>query len=315
MTMKDIAYELGISVATVSRVINGQNNVREETKKKVLEYVNEKGYTPNEIARSLSRKENKTIALLVPNISNPFFGNLIDSICKYFIKSGHQIALYNTLESLELELSSITNILSHRIEAVLAILIDGEYERDPLQLLTKYNMPVYLVDRDFKNLNYPGVFIDNFKGVYKITKRLIELGHNNIAIITGNLKFTHAKERLRGYVQAHVDMGLEVCGENIYEGDYLLASGEIAAHEISLKSHSAVFACNNLMLCGFIKEIGNYNKKFQLASFEYTEFLGALQSDVISCKIPFDIIGKKVYEMFESEKKSGKLYIEPILED
>ncbi|WP_288305125.1 LacI family DNA-binding transcriptional regulator [uncultured Fusobacterium sp.] len=84
MTMKDIAYELGISVATVSRVINGQNNVREETKKKVLEYVNEKGYTPNEIARSLSRKENKTIALLVPNISNPFFGNLIDSICKYF---------------------------------------------------------------------------------------------------------------------------------------------------------------------------------------------------------------------------------------
>ncbi len=162
MTMKDIAYELGISVATVSRVINGQNNVREETKKKVLEYVNEKGYTPNEIARSLSRKENKTIALLVPNISNPFFGNLIDSICKYFIKSGHQIALYNTLESLELELSSITNILSHRIEAVLAILIDGEYERDPLQLLTKYNMPVYLVDRDFKNLNYPGVFIDNF---------------------------------------------------------------------------------------------------------------------------------------------------------
>lgn len=76
MKMKDIAKELGLSIATVSRVVNGHTNVNEETKKRVQEFIEKKNYTPNVIAQNLSKMENKTIALLVPNISNPFFATL-----------------------------------------------------------------------------------------------------------------------------------------------------------------------------------------------------------------------------------------------
>lgn len=89
MNMKDIAAHLGISVATVSRAINGSENINLETKERILAFVEKKGYTPNVIARNLSKMENNTIALLVPNISNPFFASLINNICANFAKSDY----------------------------------------------------------------------------------------------------------------------------------------------------------------------------------------------------------------------------------
>ena len=142
MKMKDIAKELGLSIATVSRVVNGHTNVNEETKKRVQEFIEKKNYTPNVIAQNLSKMENKTIALLVPNISNPFFATLTNYICKNFNRGGYQIALYNTVESLEQEKEAIKNILGHRIAGVIAILINGDYEENPLKPLLKQKIPV-----------------------------------------------------------------------------------------------------------------------------------------------------------------------------
>ena len=129
--MKDIAAHLGISVATVSRAINGSENINPETKARILAFVDKKGYTPNVIARNLSKMENNTIALLVPNISNPFFASLINKICANFAKSDYQIALYNTSEDIELEKKAIKNIIGQRIAGVIAILINGKYNENP----------------------------------------------------------------------------------------------------------------------------------------------------------------------------------------
>ena len=126
MNMKDIAKELGISVATVSRAINNSDNINPETKKKVLEFVEKSGYTPNAIARNLSKMESRTIALLIPNISNPFFASLVEEICKAFSKTQFQIALYNTSEDLEQEKKAIKNILGERIAGVIAVLITNK---------------------------------------------------------------------------------------------------------------------------------------------------------------------------------------------
>ena len=199
MKMKDIAKELGLSIATVSRVVNGHENVSEETKKKVQDFIEKKNYTPNVIAQNLSKMENKTVALLVPNISNPFFATLINYICKNFNKCGYQIALYNTVESLEQEKEAIKNIMGHRIAGVIAILIAGEYEVNPLEPLLRHKIPVYLLDREFENSKLSGVFLDNYKGAYNITRKLLESGHRDIALITGNLDFLNARENERIY--------------------------------------------------------------------------------------------------------------------
>ncbi|MGL6098355.1 MAG: LacI family DNA-binding transcriptional regulator, partial [Fusobacteriaceae bacterium] len=96
MTMRDIAKKLGISVATVSRALNNHDNVNEETKKKILELVKELHYTPNAIARNLSKNENNNIALIVPDLENMFFAKLVSRICRYFYKKGYQVVVYNS---------------------------------------------------------------------------------------------------------------------------------------------------------------------------------------------------------------------------
>lgn len=313
MKMKDIAKELGLSIATVSRVVNGHENVSEETKKKVQDFIEKKNYTPNVIAQNLSKMENKTVALLVPNISNPFFATLINYICKNFNKCGYQIALYNTVESLEQEKEAIKNIMGHRIAGVIAILIAGEYEINPLEPLLRHKIPVYLLDREFENSKLSGVFLDNYKGAYNITRKLLESGHRDIALITGNLDFLNARERMRGYIEAHRDFQVEFKEENIYEGDYLFESGYEIGKKLLKTSVSAVFSSNNLMLCGVLKALKEREKEIQLACFEKTDFFQLLDREIISCSIPLEEMGEKIYELFINKSKNKKIYIEPIL--
>ena len=313
MKMKDIAKELGLSIATVSRVVNGHENVSEETKKKVQDFIEKKNYTPNVIAQNLSKMENKTVALLVPNISNPFFATLINYICKNFNKCGYQIALYNTVESLEQEKEAIKNIMGHRIAGVIAILIAGEYEVNPLEPLLRHKIPVYLLDREFENSKLSGVFLDNYKGAYNITRKLLESGHRDIALITGNLDFLNARERMRGYIEAHRDFQVEFKEENIYEGDYLFESGYEIGKKLLETSVSAVFSLNNLMLCGVLKALKEREKEIQLACFEKTDFFQLLDREIISCSIPLEEMGEKIYELFINKSKNKKIYIEPIL--
>ena len=313
MKMKDIAKELGLSIATVSRVVNGHENVSEETKKKVQDFIEKKNYTPNVIAQNLSKMENKTVALLVPNISNPFFATLINYICKNFNECGYQIALYNTVESLEQEKEAIKNIMGHRIAGVIAILIAGEYEVNPLEPLLRHKIPVYLLDREFENSKLSGVFLDNYKGAYNITRKLLESGHRDIALITGNLDFLNARERMRGYIEAHRDFQVKFKEENIYEGDYLFESGYEIGKKLLETSVSAVFSSNNLMLCGVLKALKEREKEIQLACFEKTDFFQLLDREIISCSIPLEEMGEKIYELFINKSKNKKIYIEPIL--
>lgn len=313
MKMSDVARELGISIATVSRVVNGHDNVNEKTKERVLNFIKENNYTPNSMAQCLSKKESKSIALLVPNIINPFFASLIDNIGKRFIKEGYQIALYNTVGDLELEKRAIKSILGQKVAAVIAILNDGKYEVNPLQSFSNNNIPVYLLDRDIEGSTLPGVFINNYSGAYKITEELIKKGHKDIAIITGNLRFLNARERLRGFQEAMRDNGIAVSEDNIYKGDYLFESGVISGKEILKKDHTAVFSCNNLMLYGFLKEHKKNRKKIELACFEKTEFLDILDLDIITMEVPFDKIADEIYHLFETKESNKKIRIEPEL--
>ncbi len=251
--MKDIAAHLGISVATVSRAINGSENINPETKERILAFVDKKGYTPNVIARNLSKMENNTIALLVPNISNPFFASLINKICANFAKSNYQIALYNTSEDIELEKKAIKNIIGQRIAGVIAILINGKYNENPLLPLINYNIPVFLLDRDIRDYTLPGIFLDNYIGAYKVVTELLNKGHRDIAVITGDLSSLNAEERLKGYIKAHEDMNIPYSKEKIYEGNFLFESGYEAGKKILATSATAVFSSNNLMLLGFLK--------------------------------------------------------------
>ncbi|MBC2856898.1 LacI family DNA-binding transcriptional regulator [Cetobacterium sp. 2A] len=312
MTIKDIAKELGLSVATVSRVLNKHKNVSFETRKKVQDLMDETMYTPNAIARNLSNQNNKTIAVLVPNISNPFFADLINIICKYFYKVGYGITLYNTSEDLCIEEASIKKILEQRVSGVVAILMKSKYVKNPLDTLERFHIPCVLLDRELEDSDMPGVFIDNIKGAYDITKKLITEGHKDIAIITGDLNLKTAKDRLKGYEKAHREIGLDINSKNIYIGDFTLDSGYNAACKILETNSTAIFACNNVMLVGVLKLLTEKNKHLRLACFESLDILNILNYNVLSCNIPLEEMGKEVFEILKNKTKD-RIYIEPVM--
>ncbi|WP_291259944.1 substrate-binding domain-containing protein, partial [Fusobacterium sp.] len=201
-----------------------------------------------------------------------------------------------------------------RIAGVIAILIAGEYEENPLASLLRQRIPVYLLDRDFEYSKVAGVFLDNYIGAYKITKELLERGHREIALITGNLDFLNARERLKGYIEAHKDMGIEFKEENIYEGDYLFESGYEMGKRLLSTSVTAVFSSNSLMLYGVLKALKKERREIQLACFERVDFFDLLDKEVVACSIPLKKMGEEICKLFISKEKSKKVYIEPVLE-
>ena len=120
-------------------------------------------------------------------------------------------------------------------------------------------------------------------------------------------------ERMRGYIEAHRDFQVEFKEENIYEGDYLFESGYEIGKKLLETSVSAVFSSNNLMLCGVLKALKEREKEIQLACFEKTDFFQLLNREIISCSIPLEEMGEKIYELFINKSKNKKIYIEPIL--
>lgn len=234
MKMSDIAEKAGVSIATVSRVINEDKNVKDSTREKILKIIEEYDYTPSAIARNLSRKDNNTIGVVVPDISNPYFSEMVEGISEVIDKENLNILIYNTNDKIEKEQKSLQMLLEQRIKGLVITVTSESYEKGKnyLDKFVKEKIPVVLADRDIKYSSMDCVFIDNIGGAYKGVSVLIENDHKDIAIITGPLKSKPGRDRLRGYRNALSENGIEVIDENIYEGDFQMESGYKLGKEI-----------------------------------------------------------------------------------
>lgn len=316
MTMRDIAKKLGISVATVSRALNNNENVNEETKRKILELVKELHYTPNAIARNLSKKENSNIALIVPDLENMFFAKLVSSICKYFYKKGYQVVVYSSGGIERKERDIIEAVMQLRMEAVIAIPVKSLYETVPYLELKKRGIPCLLLDREIEKVKFGGIFIDNFKGAYLLTERLIKEGHRRISFISGEPELKAARDRLEGFFAAMKDNGLEPEEEDIYIGDFSFESGKKAGKRIMVGKSSAIIAANNQMFIGMLKEIQNTPRKFRLASFDNIEILENIGYDFLTLDFNLEKlqVERQIFKMIKN-RNEDEIYIEPVIKE
>lgn len=312
MTIIDVAKNLNLSTATISRAINGTGKIKDETKKKVLDYIKEVGYTPNAIAINLSKQKTRNIAILVPNITNSFFSNLIEEICKVFNEKKYNVMLYNTNESRDLEREAIRNIAAQRVNFVIAILVKSNYSNNPLKRLQDLGVNCMLLDRDVDNYTFNGIFLDNYSGSYEITTELLKEGHRDIGIITGDNSITSSNERLRGYKDAIEGYGLEINEDNIYIGKFNIETGENAVEYFKDKNITALYAVNNQIVLGVLKKKLEIDKELRLACFEKSEVLESLGIEILACKIPANTISEALLQSLE-DGEIGKKYIKPIL--
>ncbi len=257
MNIKELAKRVGVSSATVSRVLNNSGYVKEETRKRVLEAVEEYNYVPNAIARNLSINDNPSIGVIIPDIENEFFFKAISGISEIADTYRYNIVYFGTNETLSKEHEFLDVAISQRLKGVIIAPVSqlDTITKDSLLKLEKSGIPVVLIDRDIRGARFDGVFVDNFGGAYDGVDVLIRNGHRKIAVIAGPSTSKPGKERLQGYRQAMEDAGIPVQEEYIAYGDFKSEKAyESTKYLLGLKNPpTAIFSSNNESTLGCLK--------------------------------------------------------------
>ncbi|HCQ89366.1 MAG TPA: LacI family transcriptional regulator [Clostridium sp.] len=313
VTIKDVAKKANVSITTVSRVINKiEGYTNEETKKRILKVIEELDYKPNALARSLVTKRTKTIGLILPDISNPFFPSIAKSVEDLVNELGYNLILCNSYDDTEKEANYI-NVLKEN--CVDGILLNSKQTKDKYDIY-KDDVPMVFIDRKPEVEIKYGVFVDNYKGAYNATKHLIDLGHRSIACITGPKNINTTIERLRGYKDALIDNHIE-CDETIIKSnDYAIEGGYEAAKDL-IKNHNitAIFTHDDLMACGVYKAAKELSYKIpddiSVVGFDDITLVEFLDPPLTTIKQPTEDIGKVSVEilmdLIENNKIQGKI--------
>lgn len=306
MKISDIAKLAGVSKSTVSRVLNNTGYVKRDTKRRVLDVIKNVNYVPNNIARSLSKKHNNTVAVVVPDIENPYFSEIIKGITEVADENDINLLLYDTNESIYKEEKIFNDLLGQRPKGAIICISSNYHDDESLEILENSKIPFVLFDRELKSKRHSGIFFDDFKGGYLATENLIKEDHKKIAVITGPLTSSNGYERLEGYKKALKDNNIKVNEDIVFEGDFKLQSGYEYAKEIILnkKEISAIFSCNSLMTLGVLAALNELGMKtpedISLVGYDNPEY--------------FDILGVNVSSIKRAVKKMGRISLEMLLE-
>jgi LacI family transcriptional regulator len=253
MNQKIIARLVGVSSATVSRVINNDPRVSKETFERVQKVIADMGYVPNTIAKSLRVKKTRTVGFVVPDIGNPFFPEVLRGIEEVCVAHKYHIILGNTNEDRETEREIVQHLREKRVDGMLMILVDET--GSTVKGTSAYGnseCSVVFIDRHVEGYCADSVLIDNFGGSFNAASYLLELGHTKVSVIHGPRNVTPGIERLRGFLHAFEVAGLAVRPEYIREGDFRTRSGYALARELMALPDppTAIFCGNNLMTIG-----------------------------------------------------------------
>ncbi|MFW5994099.1 MAG: LacI family DNA-binding transcriptional regulator [Halanaerobiaceae bacterium] len=261
ITIKDIAKKSGVSVTTVSRVLNEKPDVNDQTRAKVLKIIEESNYRPNGMARSLVINQTYSIGLIIPDINNPYFPEVARGVEDQAQDSSYSVIFSSTDNKLEREKDVIDLMLHKRVDGLIVSL--SLANRSILERLEAKNIPVVQLDRKIPDSIYPAVMIDNQRSAYKAVQFLIDQGYSNIAHITGDLKTVPGQKREDGYRKAILDNNLRLDEESIIEGDFSKKSGYKAMVKMIDEGNlpEAIFAANDLMAIGVLEVCRERNIK------------------------------------------------------
>ncbi|NMM65424.1 LacI family transcriptional regulator [Clostridium sp. P21] len=288
VTIKDIAQKSGVSLTTVSRVLNSSGYVKEETRKKVLSAIKELNYTPSAIARSLSKNKTNTIGVVIPEINNEFYGEIIKGISEVADEYNLNMILCNTDNNIEKEVKALKLLKEQRIEGIIITptSVEDDFNSEYLITIEQLGIPIVLVDGHVKYADFSGAFVDNIKGAYDSTDALIKAGHRKIGIITGRMNSDAAQNRLKGYKKALALNDIPFDERYVFKGDYSeKLAYKLTKEMLSMENRpTAVFASSNRMTIGCIKAITEEGLKvpddMALIGFDRIDILNSLGMNI-----------------------------------
>ena len=259
-TIKEVAKKAGVSVSTVSHVVNKTRFVSDHLRNKVLSVIERLEYQPNQIARSLRRKSSNSLGLIIADITNPFFSEMARSIDYHSFMQNYSIILCNSGGNKEKEALYINRWSEWQVDGI--IIVSSSLPPYHLSSLSKPEMPITLVDMDCPGYTMDSISVDNFSGGKLAAEHLISLGHKRIACIYGSLDTKYKQERVNGFRAAMNEAGIEVEEPLIARADFDIGSSmNVALRLLEMENRpTAIFVCGDLMAYGamqaaFIKDL------------------------------------------------------------
>lgn len=308
-TIKDVARRAGVSSTTVSYVINKTRFVSPDTEARIRQAIQELDYRPNHIARSLRAKRTMTVGMIVSDIANPFYADVVRGVEDVLSEKHYSLILCNTDEVPERELATLQLLAQKKVDGL--IIVATGCNVDPLREANNAGLPIVLVDRQLPGDWLDTVLVDDQSGAYEATRHLLQLGHRRIGAILGRTGISTTDRRRQGYETALHDFGVAVDLALIQNG-YSTIEGGVAAAGILLDLDprpTAIFAANNLMTVGLfltIKQRGlRCPEDMAVVSFDDMVWLSAFTPGLTTITQPNYDLGKQAAELL-MDRLTGK---------
>jgi LacI family transcriptional regulator len=255
VNIRDVAKRAGVAPATVSRCINNSGYCSPETRARVEATIADLGFVPNRLAGGLRSKRTHTLALILPDITNPFFTTIARGVEDVASGRGYTVIFCNTDESVSKEKMYVQVLLEKRVDGIL--LIPALNGLDSADLFRKQSIPSVVLDRRLPELMTDVVRCDSEGGAYQLTQLLLSLGHREITILDGPKNVPTSEDRLAGYRRALSEAGIPINSIREYYGAFNEESGFEMTHKALAEAHkpTALFAANNFIAFGALKAL------------------------------------------------------------
>ena len=313
-TLKDVAKKAGVSITTASRVLNDKPSqilISEQTKKKVLEVAKELDYYPNIFARSLRTKKTGIVGVIVSDITDPYFGGIINGAEKVLNENDYYFLLSSAQNSPQREELYLTKLRKSRVDGLLILGGTQRFTNDEVKQLVRGGIPIVVVGRKCPHPNASSVIVDNFTGGFVATEHLIKLGHRDIVHVTTHQARVDGEERLNGYKSALEKYRLkEKCW--IEKGDITAESGYKVMTNILKKGKrpTAVFAFNDISALGVMRAIRNQElripENIAVVGFDDIPIAAHFDPALTTMRQPQEEMGRKGAELLMKSIEKGK---------
>lgn len=312
----DVAKKAGVSIATVSRVINGSDKVKAETRDIVMAVVEKLHYVPNPSARGLIMKRTEAIGLLLPDLHGEFFSEIIRGADNAVQSKGYHLIVSSSHNDPK-EIEAALRFMRGRVDAL--VVMSPRVDSEILLANLPKSLPVVLLNCRTSNPHFDTIMTDGFGGAKEMTNYLLDLGHKRIAVITGGPNNIESQERLRGYRASITDKGLIPNPSFEFLGDFTQMSGYESVKEIfKLKHHpTAIFAFNDSMAIGAVKAIREEGYRIptdiSVCGFDDTPMAKYISPSLTSVHVPIPELGEmaiqRVFDRLQKRTKGAAAHI------
>ncbi len=322
-TIKEIAKACGVSVATVSNILNNKPGASMETRKMVMQKVEEMQYTPNIVAKNLKMQKTRSIGVIAEDMTIFSIPDIIDGITEYCEKVDYQILLtnlrlfkkfndsyYNRDDYYDRVLLEIKKLMEKQVEGIIYV---AAHERTIKCIPNKLPIPAVMAYGYTENREVPSVVVDDTHGAYEVIRHLIDNRHQRIGVIMGKKDSMHAQARLVGYQTALFDSGILYNPELVVEGDWTRDSGYNCLPALMDKGVTAVFCMNDLMAGGVYDRLAEMGKRvgtdLSVVGYDNRELSSYYNPPLTTITLPLHDIGYRSGEIM-IEMLEGKLLTE-----